>query len=353
MDGWIALPITLLILVASAFFVSIEFATIAARRTRLEAEAVHSRAARAALRSSSEVSVLLAGSQLGITACTLALGAVTEPALEHALEPLLHALGLPHGVAYVVAFAIALVVATFLHLVVGEMAPKSWAITHPERSAIMFAVPMRAFMFVFRPALLVLNEAANALVRRCGVEPVDEVAIEQNPEELEQLVLHSAQAGDLEAGSSEQLRGALATTRLTVADVARARDLVTVPADADVADVHAASLDSGHLRILVGPASDPDGVVHVRDTLTADPDEGIDGFVRDLHVLDGGATVLDALEDLRRAGAQIARVVLTEGQHGRDGAGDRVAVVTIADLLARVMPASAAAEEGAEEAAGV
>ena len=336
MDGWVAIPVTLAIIAASAFFVAVEFAVIASRRTRLEAEATTSRAARAALRSASEVSVLLAGSQLGITACTLALGAVSEPALEHALEPVLESLGLPAGVAYVVAFGIALAVVTFLHLVVGEMAPKSWAISHPERSAMLFAIPMRAFMALFRPMLVLLNEAANGLVRRVGVEPVDEVAVEQSPADLRQLVLHSAEAGDLDVGSSEQLASALETAELTVDDVIDDHPLVRVATDATVGDVQGLSLESGHLRILVGDEETPVGVVHVRDTLTADPGSPATPFVRDLTRVRGDLTVLDAMQQLRSAGAQIALVPSPDEAQAR--------VVTIADLLARVMPASATAE---------
>uniref|UniRef100_UPI0030F554FC CNNM domain-containing protein n=1 Tax=Nocardioides salarius TaxID=374513 RepID=UPI0030F554FC len=205
MTGLAAIPVTIAIIAASAFFVAVEFSVIAARRTRLEAAAADSRSARAALRSASEVPLLLAGSQLGITACTLALGAVTKPAVDHALEPVLEQVGLPAYAAAPASFALALLLVTFLHLVVGEMAPKSWAISHPERSATMLALPMRAFMWTFRPALHLLNEAANRLVQRLGVEPKAEVAIEQDPDDLRELVRHSAETGELDAGSSEQL----------------------------------------------------------------------------------------------------------------------------------------------------
>ena len=335
MDGLAAIPATILIIAASGFFVSIEFATIAARRTRLEEEAAQSRAARAALRSASEVSVLLAGTQLGITACTLALGAITEPAVEHALEPLLEALGVPAFVATVVAFALALVSVTFLHLVVGEMAPKSWAISHPERSAMLFAIPMRGFMWIFRPVLALLNTAANGLVRLVGVDPVDEVAIEQNPDDLRQLVMHSAETGDLDERSSAALAGALEMSQVTLAEVGGSGDLAGVGSDASVGELQERSRATGHLRILVGPAEQPAGVVHVRDTLTAGAEEPVERFVRELHELDSATTVLDALSELRTAGTQIA-VVRRED--------DAPTVVTIADLLARLLPATADAE---------
>jgi CBS domain containing-hemolysin-like protein len=122
---------TVLIIAASAFFVAIEFAVLAAKRHRLEDAAASSRSARAALRSSNELTVLLAGSQLGITIATLALGAITKPAVHHWITPVLEGWGAPLWVADVAGFVLALIIVTFLHLVVGEMAPKSWAIAHP------------------------------------------------------------------------------------------------------------------------------------------------------------------------------------------------------------------------------
>ncbi|MDN5720832.1 CNNM domain-containing protein, partial [Corynebacterium sp.] len=120
--------VTLLLLVGSAFFVMIEFALLGVRRHRLEDAADRSLTARAALRGVNELTVMLAAAQLGITACTFALGAVTKPAVSAWLKPLFTAWGIPDGAAYTVSFVLALLVVTFLHLVIGEMAPKSWAI---------------------------------------------------------------------------------------------------------------------------------------------------------------------------------------------------------------------------------
>ncbi len=331
-DPVVAIPATILILVASAVFVSIEFATIGSRRTRLEDMATSSRSARAALRSASEVSVLLAGCQLGITAATLALGAVTKPAVEHALRPLIDQTPVPGFIAGTVSFVIALAVVTFLHLVVGEMAPKSWAISHPEWSATLFALPMRGFMFVTRPALLLLNEAANKLVERTGTQPVDEVAIEQDPDDLLQLVRHSAEVGDLDASSSERLERALELTRLTVGELERSGDPIAVPVGSTVRDLREASRRSGHLRIVVGEPGDPRGVVHVRDTLTAEPGDDIAPLVRECYELDPGTTVLDALSEMRLASTQLAVV---RGDQG-------TSVVTLADMLEHLFPSERA-----------
>mgnify|MGYP002651756774 CR=1 FL=1 len=218
-NPWVVLAVTVVLIAASAFFVAVEFALIAARRHRIEDAAQTSRAARAALRSSSELSVLLAGSQLGITVCTLALGAVTKPAVHHWITPGIEALGAPLWIADVVGFVLALIIVTFLHLVVGEMAPKSWAIAHPEKSAVLLAIPMRAFMWAVRPVLVMLNRLANWCLRRVGVEPVDQMSSGQDSATLRQLVDHSAETGMLDDEYHHRLSAALATEALTVGDV--------------------------------------------------------------------------------------------------------------------------------------
>lgn len=342
---WVVLAATVVIIALSAFFVAVEFALLGARRHRLEDAAPTSRSARAALRSSAELTLLLAGSQLGITACTLALGAVTKPAVHHWLTPLFAGWGAPYWVADVVGFVLALVVVTFLHLVVGEMAPKSWAIAHPERSATLLALPMRAFMTVTRPVLRWLNTLANRCLRLVGVEPVDHVEVGHDPATLRHLVEHSANVGALDAAYSAQIAGALELETLTVDElVAPGATPTTVPADASAADVRAASAASGHLRILLrgqagqpsragGPTAEQDGdvrgVVHVRDTLLLDDDTPVAGVARAPFVLDADTTVHAALAELRAAGEQLAVV---------RRAGTMVGVVTLADVLRRLLP---------------
>src|SRR5699024_6864694 len=122
MSWWMVTIVTILLIVASAFFVIVEFALLAARRHRLEAEAEQSASARAALRGINELTVMLAFAQLGITVCTFLLGAITKPAIDYALSPVLSQWGLPAVAADVIAFVLALIVVTFLHLVIGEMA---------------------------------------------------------------------------------------------------------------------------------------------------------------------------------------------------------------------------------------
>ena len=238
-------------------------------------------------------------------------------------------MGLPAVPADVVGFVLALVIVTFLHLVVGEMAPKSWAIAHPEASAQLLALPMRAFMWAVRPVLRALNESANRMLRRVGVEPVDEMVAVTDPASLRHLVEHSANVGALDEAFSAQLSQALELQRITVRDLADPAAVpVTVPTTATAQDVQRASLDSGHLRILVGDAGAVTGVVHVRDTLMSEPTAPAAPFVRPVYELPGDTLVATAFAGMREGRHHLAVVT----------GGERTLVVTLADVVERLLP---------------
>jgi len=322
--------ITAALIASSAFFVAVEFALIAARRHRLEDAASSSRSARAALRSTTELSVLLAGSQLGITVCTLALGAFTKPAVHHWLTPAFSSAGAPSWLADVGGFVLALVIVTFLHLVVGEMAPKSWAIAHPERSAIMLALPMRAFMALTRPLLIALNHAANWMLRKVGVTPVDEMSSGQDPDTLRHLVEHSTTTGALEQRYSTNLMSALELQALTVGDLVSGRPPSGVPGDADASAIQSMSRATGHLRLLVTGSGGVEGVVHVRDSLSAGVGATAADLMRPALVLQGRTPVYEALRTMRETRGHLAIVT--------DGDSTPAGLITVTDVLDRLMP---------------
>ncbi|MGO4957399.1 CNNM domain-containing protein [Luteococcus sp. Sow4_B9] len=333
--SWIGVTlVTIVIIVLSAFFVAVEFSLINTKRHRLEDAAATSASARAALRSSSELTLLLAGSQLGITVCTLALGAITKPAVHHALMGPMTALGLPSAAADVAAFLLALVIVTFLHLVVGEMAPKSWAIAHPEKSAIMLALPMRGFLWLTRPLLKGLNSMANWCVRKAGVEPVDEVDEVQDREGLRSLVEHSTDVGTLEQGYGESITYVLDLDTLTMGSLVEGRRNVPtqVAMDATVADVQAATLRAGHMRVLLVDGQDVVGVVHVRDTLSEPVDRPARELAHEPYVVDVAKPLHVAFQEMREQATQLA--VVTEN-------GRFAGVVTLFDVLPRLFPKAA------------
>lgn len=325
---------TLALIVLSALFVIMEFSLLAVRRHRLEAEATQSRAARAALRGVDELTVMLAGAQLGITLCTFALGAVTKPAVDAWLGPVLTGIGVPGGVADTASFVLSLLLVTFLHLVVGEMAPKSWVIAHPELAAKSVALPARAFVWLVRPLLLFANAMANRLVKLSGVEPVERAAVGgQDVDSIRQLVEHSADSGALDERAQEQIEGALDLQSTTMGDLLRTDAApVSVDSTATIADVQEAAVASGHLRILVHEPGRQDavpGYVHVRDTLLADDHEPIRELIRPAYSLPSDTVLHEALTQIREAGEQL--VAVTER-------GRFIGVVTLTDVLGTVLP---------------
>ncbi|MET0234926.1 MAG: hemolysin family protein [Kibdelosporangium sp.] len=331
MSTGLALMISILIVGLSAFFVAIEFALVAARRNRLEQAAERSVAARAALRSARDLSLLLAGSQLGITLCTLALGAITKPAVHHMMTPWLAGWGLPAVTADVVAFVLSLIVVTFVHLVVGEMAPKSWAIAHPERSATLLAIPMRGFMWFTRPVLLALNGMANWCLHRIGVQPVDEVSSGRGPDALRQLLDHSAMAGALDTERHDRLATALEINTRPLGLVVRPMDqMAEVLPESTAGEIKAAARASGHLRLVVCDADKPVGVVHVRDALAQPETRTAAELMRPVLTLSADTPIYAALGTMRDTRNHLALV-------GSDDA--LVGLVTLHDLLDQLLPA--------------
>jgi CBS domain containing-hemolysin-like protein len=330
----VVIAVTVLLIVLSGFFVVIEFALLGARRHRLELEAPTNASARAALRGMNELTVMLAGAQLGITASTFALGAVTKPALDGWLGPGLESIGLPTWLAGASAFALSLLVVTFLHLVVGEMAPKSWAIAHPETAAKAVGMPARAFIRLVRPILVGVNALANRLVAASGVTPVDRAAVGgRDAETIRQLVEQSAAKGTLDPQFQTQISEVIELERLTIGElVPQDQEAVTVPAGASVDEVQAAAAASDHMRILlVSPDGGLPGVVHVRDTLTLPSGHPAAELARDAFVLHPSVPVYEALARMRERSEQLAVVV----------AGDRVlGLVTVADIMRRVLPST-------------
>jgi CBS domain containing-hemolysin-like protein len=325
----LAVVITVSVIVLSAFFVAIEFALVAARGHRLAEAAPTSAAARAALRSARDLSMLLAGSQLGITLCTLVLGAVTKPYVHHLMLSPMRAWGLPEATADVVAFVLSLVVVTFLHLVVGEMAPKSWAIAHPERSAILLALPMRAFIWLTRPVLAALNGLANRCLRAVGVRVVDELDTGHTPDDLRQLLDYSSTVGALDERRHAQLATALDLHTRPVREIVRPlEELVTVAPWQGAEGVRAAARASGHLRLVV-MADEPLGVVHVRDALTAPARTTAAQLMRPLLTLPGDTPMHAALTTIRD---KRNHVVLVYAE------GEPAGFVTLHDLLQQLLP---------------
>ncbi len=329
----LALLAAVALLAANGFFVAAEFALLAARRSRIEQLASEGdKRAHHALRGIKELSLMLAGAQLGITICSLLLGAVAEPAVAHLIEDALEPLHLHEAVHHGIAFAVALTIVVFLHMVVGEMAPKSWAIAHPEASALTLARPFRAFALIFRPVIAVLNVMANGLVRLVGVEPQPDLAMAHAPSDLLLLLDESAGHGSIAAEEHRLLSRSLELSGLGAgAAMTPRRDIVAVEEWAKASDVAALARTSGRSRILVhgGDLDHVVGAVHAKDILLVDPVDRpkvtAGELSRQVPVTHGHHRLGDLLVEMR-ASHQLLTVVVDEH-------GVVVGIVTLEDVL--------------------
>jgi len=336
--------VAVVLLFLNGFFVAGEFALLAARRSKLEAaRAAGDKRARHAIASIRRLSLMLAGAQLGITMASLGLGAVAEPALAHLLERLF-GLVLPERLTHLLGFATALSIVVFLHMVVGEMAPKSWAIAHPERSALLLARPFRAFVWLFKPFLWVLNAVANVFVRLCGVTPQDERAQAHSPAELALLLRESAEEGTIEHAQVALFERALHLSGLTADDAMTPREhLAAVGAGASVEEIEAVVRSTQRNRLVVygDGLDDVRGVVHARDVLGLDDaarrSATAGSLARSVLVTVDSRPLEDVLLDMRSQHNRFAVVV--------DELGSVAGVVTmqrvLEALIGRDRPATA------------
>ncbi|AEM83192.1 hemolysin family protein [Streptomyces violaceusniger] len=268
------LLIGLLTLVLNAFFVGAEFALISVRRSQIDPHAQQGdRRARSVLWALEHLSALLAAAQLGITLCTLVLGAVAEPAIAHLLEPFFHVVGLPLGLVHPISFVIALTVATYLHMLFGEMVPKNVALAEPVRTVLLLGPPLVALARALRPVIFGVNALANGLLKLMRVEPKGEVAATFSDDELARMVSDSSEAGLLDDRSTERLRDALELGRRRVRDVVLPMDQV-VKAQLGVTpeELEELAARTGFSRFpVVDDSGRILGYLHVKDALDARP----------------------------------------------------------------------------------
>ena len=335
MSAGAGIALTALLLMLNAFFVGAEFALVAARRSALEplVEAGSRRAART-VRAMEQVSLMMAGAQLGITVCSLALGAVSEPAIAHLLEPGGRALGLPGAAVHTVAFLVALALVTLLHVVLGEMVPKNVTLAGPEAAALWLGPPLAALVRALKPVIVVLNASANLVLRLLRVHPRAELASTVTRDELTGLVEHSHREGLLGPGERSLLAGAISFETATAADV-------TVPlarvhalgADPSAADVERLAARTGVTRFPIRDGGRLCGYVHLKDVLRV-PDGARHrplpaATIRPLPSVAADLPLSDAIETMRARQAHLARVTAPG-----PGPDDTIGVITLDDVLA-------------------
>ncbi|MEV8506804.1 hemolysin family protein [Actinoplanes sp. NPDC051475] len=334
------LLVTVVLLLGNALFVGGEFALIASRRTALEPLAETSRPARWALSAMNQIPLMIAGAQLGITICSLGLGAIAEPALAHLLEGPFAAAGLPENAIQPVAFVLALGIVVFLHTVVGEMVPKNITLAGPERSALILGPFMLAFCTATRPLLTAMRWASRTVLRLWKIEATDAVKTVFTAEELAGMVTQARAEGLLGTEQYERIHAALGLSERTAADTLRPwSGVTTVADDASPATIEALATRSGRSRFPVVQRDSRRvlGFVHVKDVL------GYEGaqrrlpippeIVRPLAVVPPDRNLADLLLAMRRDRRHI--VLVSDGRRP-------LGVIALDDVLHAVIGEPAA-----------
>ncbi|BCJ57818.1 hypothetical protein Jiend_12400 [Micromonospora endophytica] len=203
---FVGLSLIIVLTVATGYFVAQEFGYVAVDRGKLKQLATEGdQAAARALEVSGRLSFMLSGAQLGITVTTLLVGYVAEPYLGAGLAELLGVAGVSTAVSLPLSVALALVIATIVQMVVGELAPKNLAIARPEPVARALSRSTLVYLAIAGPVIKLFDRAAVRLLRRVGIEPIEELPSGATPEDLEQIIAESRLEGHLDAEMSELL----------------------------------------------------------------------------------------------------------------------------------------------------
>ncbi|VXB10007.1 Hemolysins-related protein containing CBS domains [Pseudomonas sp. 8AS] len=262
----------LFLVLLNGFFVAAEFAMVKLRSTKVEALAEQNGWRGHILRTvHNQLDAYLSACQLGITLASLGLGWVGEPAFAHLLGPLLEYAGIDSPkLVHAIAFFVAFFIISYLHIVVGELAPKSWAIRKPELLSLWTAVPLYLFYWAMYPAIFLLNASANAILRFAGQgEPGPHHEHHYSRDELK-LILHSSRASDPSDQDMRVLASAVEMGELEVVDWANSReDLVFLNSDARLEDVFSLFRRHKYSRFPVydEQAGHFIGLLHIKDLL--------------------------------------------------------------------------------------
>jgi CBS domain containing-hemolysin-like protein len=316
--------LTALLLGVNAFFVGAEFALISARRDRLETLAEQGkRSAMTVIRAGENLSLMLAGAQLGITVCSILLGLVGQTAVAGLLARPFDFFGVPDAVLHTVAFLVAITIVVVLHVLIGEMVPKNIAIAGPESAAMLLVPPYLLWVRATRPVIAFYDWCAHLALRAFGVEAKPELENTVSSVELSEMIAESVSEGLLDPDEHRRLSRALQIRNRVIRDVAvPLGDIRAVPAARDgagptVGAIQQALAETGYSRFpVVDYAGRFTGYVHIKDILPLvdDPDAVIDqSMVRPLPRLAETLALPDALSRMRRAKSHLALATAADG----------------------------------------
>lgn len=309
------LSVALFLVVLNGFFVAAEFAFVRIREEAVRALEEQGRFGAETLREVvNNLDDYLAVTQLGITIASIGLGWAGEPAIASILEEFLRpAFGEP--TLHLISFGIAFSAVTFLHVVFGELAPKTFSIQRTEQIALLVAVPMKGFRTLFTPGIIVFNGTANQFTRLFGVEPAGESSNTLNEKQLLNALSESEREGQVDAEEAEMVERVFELDDLKVREIMVPRpDVTAVSPDDTVSEVKENLIRGNHTRypVLENDGEDAVGLVDVRDILrlgTDNSQRAIESIMSEIVIIPESATVRRALTEFKEQDTQIAAII--------------------------------------------
>ncbi len=335
MNG-LKLVVTVLLVALNAFFVIAEYALVRSRRARLEVlREENARGAKLALEQLGNVNEYISAVQIGVTVCSIGIGALGAPALASLLEGVFPS-SVSNGIAVTISVVLAFAIITTVQLIAGEMVPKFYAIDRAESVARRVARPLQAFSFLFHPFVVALTAVADRLLRLLGID-MREQADAGSSEELKLLIAESHAGGQIDPGEAGMLRGVFHLHEQEARQVMTPIPaVVTIDISQDVETALRASISSGHTRLVVTEDEDRDrvrGIVHVSELARLFMQKGshasLEGVVHAALIVPETKPLDDLLADLQRERASMAVVV--------DEYGRVVGVVSVEDIVEEIV----------------
>jgi CBS domain containing-hemolysin-like protein len=328
--------VVIFLVFANAFFVAAEFAIVKVRTTQIEPLAEKQKKAKVALKVILHLDEYLSATQLGITITSLGLGWIGEPVTAKILEPVFHLFGITNpAISHTISLTVGFIIITMLHIVLGELAPKSMAIRFPKRTTLFVALPLQLFYVVFKPAIWVLNNLANLILRAVGIQPVTESERFHSEEELRLLITEGRKSGAIDQTEHQLIEKIFEFNDKMVKEIMVPRNLmIALDIDDSREKIFQIVTEEGFSRLPVYKDTIDNiiGVIYTKDLISAAEHReliALQDIIRPAYFVSDTKQIGNLLKEMQRNKVHMALVV--------DEYGGVEGLVTIEDIIEEIV----------------
>jgi CBS domain containing-hemolysin-like protein len=328
--------VVIILVFANAFFVAAEFAIVKVRTTQIQPLAEKQKKAKIALKVISHLDEYLSATQLGITITSLGLGWIGEPVTAKILEPLFHLFGITNpAISHTISLTVGFIIITMLHIVLGELAPKSMAIRFSKSTTLFVALPLQLFYVIFKPAIWVLNNLANLILRAVGIQPVTESERFHSEEELRLLITEGRKSGAIDQTEHQLIEKIFEFNDKVVKEIMVPRNhMIALDIEDSREKIFQAVTEEGFSRLPVykDTVDNIIGVIYTKDLISAAEHRELitlQDIIRPAYFVSDTKQIGNLLKEMQRSKVHMAIVV--------DEYGGVEGLVTIEDIIEEIV----------------